>query len=731
MNNLIELNGKYTDAKMFINTVDEGTIGQVTTMINEPVTDGGIVRIMPDAHYGKGSTVGTTIHYPNGINRVVPSIVGVDVGCLDAETEVLTTYGWIPMSEYKTKYNDRNLKVLTFEPKTGEAFFEVPIAYIKKPCDTFYHFKNSKGLDQKLSKEHNILLYKGYKAKGYTTEFLHPEDLLAKKLEKGYYSFNTAFDLVGGGLDFTDVEIQLMVMVSADGTVRSRVDGSSKYELHFSKERKVNRAIYLLEKAGIEYKHTKSEKTGTHYIYFHTETFLNKDLSQFYFASKHQLEVLYKESFSWDGHVNKKDQLYYTTSIKNASVIQFAMASNGIRGSIYTTTYNKDNWRDVYCVRATKNSKVCYTDTAEKVSSTDGYSYCFTTSTGAFVARRNNKIFVTGNCGIMVAQIEKPEDTTDTEWAKLDAVINKVVPSGFNIRETLDELHPNVPNTIKHMLESMTFKGATEEPFINHITLSLGTLGGGNHFIELSKDDEDNYYLLVHTGSRSLGLAVAMYHQKKADKYHKQDTKGLVNMIERLKQEGRQTEIQEAVKNFKAVNVKPQLPYLEGSAVDDYLNDMQLAQRYAYMNRKTIIDKIVSNMGWTVVDLFDSIHNYIDVDSSTIRKGATDAQEGVRLVIPLNMKEGSIIGVGKGNTDWNNSAPHGAGRVLSRSKAKELLDLDEFKQTMSGIYTTSVVQSTLDEAPKAYKNADEIKEIIKDTVDIQKIVKPVYNFKAK
>lgn len=414
MNNLIELNGKYTDAKMFINTVDEGTIGQVTTMINEPVTEGGIVRIMPDAHYGKGSTVGTTIHYPDGINRVVPSIVGVDVGC-----------------------------------------------------------------------------------------------------------------------------------------------------------------------------------------------------------------------------------------------------------------------------------------------------------------------------GIMVAQIEKPEDTTDTEWAKLDAVINKVVPSGFNIRETLDELHPNVPNMIKHMLESMTFKGATEEPFIERVTLSLGTLGGGNHFIELSKDDENNYYLLVHTGSRSLGLKVAQYHQKKADLYHERDDKGLATMIETLKQEGRQSEIQEAIKNFKAVNVKPQLPYLEGSAVDDYLNDMQLAQRYAYMNRKTIIDKIVSNMGWTVVDLFDSIHNYIDVDSNTIRKGATDAQEGVRLVIPLNMKEGSIIGVGKGNTDWNNSAPHGAGRVLSRSKAKELLDLDEFKQTMSGIYTTSVVQSTLDEAPKAYKNADEIKEIIKDTVDIQKIVKPVYNFKAK
>ncbi len=158
---------------------------------------------------------------------------------------------------------------------------------------------------------------------------------------------------------------------------------------------------------------------------------------------------------------------------------------------------------------------------------------------------------------------------------------------------------------------------------------------------------------------------------------------------------------------------------------------MELTQHYAVMNRNAIVDTILKGMGWEEIDRFDSIHNYIDIENNTIRKGATDARKGLRLVIPLNMKEGSIIGVGKGNKDWNESAPHGAGRVLSRSKAKEVLSLEDFKDTMQGIYTTSVVQSTLDEAPKAYKDAEEIKEIITDTVDIDRIVKPVYNFKAK
>lgn len=239
------------------------------------------------------------------------------------------------------------------------------------------------------------------------------------------------------------------------------------------------------------------------------------------------------------------------------------------------------------------------------------------------------------------------------------------------------------------------------------------------------------YVQVPNRGTTYIRLTNEEYQSVGAEAYHANDEKGVEELIKQLKAEGRQAEIQTALKNYKAANKKPQLPYLEGQDLKAYLHDMEVAQAYAEANRATIVNNIVDAMGWKVVDSFDSIHNYIDTKTNTIRKGATDASKGTRLVIPLNMRDGSIIGVGRGNKDWNNSAPHGAGRVLSRSKAKELLDLQEYQETMKDVYTTSAVQSTLDEAPDAYKGAQEIIDTIQDTVEIEYIVKPVYNFKAK
>lgn len=336
-------------------------------------------------------------------------------------------------------------------------------------------------------------------------------------------------------------------------------------------------------------------------------------------------------------------------------------------------------------------------------------------------------------CGIMVALLKTPEDTSDATWKKLDEVINKVVPSGFNVHENLasNKTAKTYAPIIKAKLSKLAFSGSQEDSFNHHALLSLGTLGGGNHFIEVGKDDDNNYFLMVHTGSRKVGLKVAQYYQKRAEAYHENDEKGVEELIEQLKSQNRHKEIESAVKNYHSTNVKPRLSYLEGKELDNYLNDMEIAQFYAKANRASIICNIVDAMGWEVVDSFDSVHNYIDTETNTIRKGATDASKGTRLVIPLNMRDGSIIGVGKGNKDWNNSAPHGAGRVLSRSKAKELLDLKEYQETMKDVYTTSAVQSTLDEAPDVYKDAQEIIDGIQDTVEIEYIVKPVYNFKAK
>lgn len=322
-------------------------------------------------------------------------------------------------------------------------------------------------------------------------------------------------------------------------------------------------------------------------------------------------------------------------------------------------------------------------------------------------------------------------DLDSNALVKLDAVINQYVPAGHKI-------HGRPSNRINQkdvdaILNNLTLDSARTPKEKNRIKLGMGTLGGGNHYIAIERAGDD-IYLMIHTGSRRLGAMVAKTHQSIADAYHdNQYANDSYNaVINELKQQGRQHEIEAVLKELKRtahIN-KPNLKYLEGTALDNYLNDMHYAQAYAELNHQAIANEIVSRMGWEVVDHIHSMHNYIDIDNATIRKGATDASEGNRLIVPLNMRDGSLIAVGKGNADWNESAPHGAGRVLSRSKAKALLSLSDYQATMKGVHTTSVHQSTLDEAPEAYKPAQEIIDNTTDTMTILSHVKPLYNYKA-
>lgn len=326
-----------------------------------------------------------------------------------------------------------------------------------------------------------------------------------------------------------------------------------------------------------------------------------------------------------------------------------------------------------------------------------------------------NLVGVDIGCGISVYYLG---DLSGIDWSKLDQVISENVPSGKNVRNKM------ISENFK--FKDMSFELINE----NRIQLSKGTLGGGNHFIEISKAG-DEYYLLIHSGSRNLGVQVAKHHQDVAIKYHKHNVFDKQGLISRLKLEGREKEIQTELSKIKPIAFNKELAYLEGDLLSAYLNDMKLAQCFAVENRALMAETIIKEMGWKVISLFDSIHNYIDLDGHILRKGATDASVGKHLVIPLNMRDGAIIATGKGNEDWNCSAPHGAGRVMSRTKAKENVSLAEFKNTMQGIYSTSVVESTLDESPFAYKKSDLIIDNIHDTVEIKKIIKPVYNFKAK
>lgn len=251
----------------------------------------------------------------------------------------------------------------------------------------------------------------------------------------------------------------------------------------------------------------------------------------------------------------------------------------------------------------------------------------------------------------------------------------------------------------------------------------------GNHFIELNEWG-DKVALVIHSGSRHLGKQIAEHYQNQAYDELLEKWRETERQMEKLKKEGREKEIQDLKESLETSRVTKDLAYLEGDSFQAYLNDMKIAQYFALVNRKAMIQEITDRMGWKVIDSFTTIHNYIDLDHMILRKGAISAQKDERVIIPMNMRDGSIIAIGKGNPDWNYSAPHGAGRLMSRRQAKTKLSMKEFKKEMKHVWSTSVVPGTLDESPMAYKPMEEIIARIKDTVTIERIISPLYNFKA-
>ncbi|MCM1299988.1 MAG: RtcB family protein, partial [[Eubacterium] siraeum] len=263
---------------------------------------------------------------------------------------------------------------------------------------------------------------------------------------------------------------------------------------------------------------------------------------------------------------------------------------------------------------------------------------------------------------------------------------------------------------------------------------SLGTLGGGNHFIEADKDEEGNIYIVIHSGSRHLGLEVANYYQNEGyNALNGASKKDIELLIADLKAQGKEKNIQKAVKtlkNTKTTNIPKQLAYVEGELFERYIHDMKIVQEFAELNRQAMTDEILRGMKLHAEERFTTVHNYIDTESMILRKGAVSAKEGEILLIPINMRDGSLICRGKGCKDWNYSAPHGAGRLMSRAGAKQSFTVSEFKKQMEGIYTTSVGMDTLDECPMAYKGMADIVDNIGDTAEITSVIKPIYNFKA-
>jgi len=342
-----------------------------------------------------------------------------------------------------------------------------------------------------------------------------------------------------------------------------------------------------------------------------------------------------------------------------------------------------------------------------------------------------NLVGVDISCGILTVKLQDKR----IDLPNLDSVIHKHIPSGRNVH-TSDK-------SDKTLISLTDLKCYGKAKIVDdYIYKSIGSLGGGNHFIEVDKDEDDNLYLVVHSGSRNLGVAVCKYYQQLAYdtlnvKFNKGGRANLVNeLIAKLKAEGREKEIQTEIANFyknyneDIVDIPFELCYLEGENFNNYIHDMKLVQQFAKDNRAEMIRIILKKAKLHSIEQFDTIHNYIDTDNMILRKGAISAQKGEKVLIPMNMRDGSLICIGKGNPDWNYSAPHGAGRLMSRNEAKQSISMTDYKNSMKGIYTSCVNKNTIDESVFAYKPMEDIIKNIGDTVDIVSIIKPIYNFKA-
>lgn len=327
-----------------------------------------------------------------------------------------------------------------------------------------------------------------------------------------------------------------------------------------------------------------------------------------------------------------------------------------------------------------------------------------------------NLVGVDIGCGMYAIKLKEKR----IDLPKLDSTIRKYIPFGFNIYITkaqyFDIYNLKAPINIDNALRS------------------IGTLGGGNHFIEIDRDSDNHLWLVIHTGSRHAGLEVCNYYQNLAYKNLK-DNKELRNeLIEKLKSEGREKEISSALKEFSKENptdIPKMLAYCEGDLFNDYIHDMRIMQDYADTNRRTIAKIIMKKMKLHPIHEIMTRHNYIDIDNMILRKGSISAQKDEEVIIPMNMRDGSLICKGKGNPDWNYSAPHGAGRLMSRTEAKESISMNDYKKSMNGIYSSCISKETIDESAFAYKPMQSIIDNIKDTVEIIDIIKPIYNFKAE
>jgi tRNA-splicing ligase RtcB len=657
------------------------------------------VAAMADVHTGKGATIGSVIAMRGAI---APSAVGVDIGCVDKDTEYLSPDGWRRISDYDGG------RVMQYDAESGVGTFVEPQAFIKLPCDKFLRIKTKYGVDQMLSVEHKVLFAKYDRSfKFDKLDTIQAGDLVGhhNRTSQGFRGrFLTTFTPeLETSLDLSDEQIRVAVMVAADGCFNSSSsETSTRCSLRLKKVRKIERARLLLKNAQIEFtEHTPGD--GVTEIRFYATRRL-KSLGSFWCASVHQLQLVADEVVQWDG--NKENRCFYSRDKASADFVSYVFAALGFRSVMRADIHKRDgktdyrvffHYNDKVGINGPKKSQI------EFVPSEDGLKYCFTLSSGFWVMRRGGVIAITGNCGMIAQRTNLSAAHLPDNLKELRAAIEAKVPVGF--ASHTDE----APGVDRLQLWGKRFKELPEgvQDREGHARLQCGTLGGGNHFIEVCLDTEDRVWLMLHSGSRNIGLRIANIAIKQAKKMD--HNKGLGDLA----------------------------VLLDGTPeMEAYKKGLVWAQEYAMENRRAmlrLVQGVVSTL--TPFDVeFDPLiqchHNYVAEETHygekvyVTRKGAISARAGEMAIIPGSMGTRSYIVEGLGSEEAFQSASHGAGRVMSRSKAKKTFTEDDIAEQLAGVVCRRD-RGIIDELPKAYKDIDQVMTNQSDLVKVVAQIKQV------
>lgn len=676
--------------KSWVTDIESGAIDQARNVASLPFAFRWIA-LMPDCHIGYGMPIGGILA-TDGF--VIPNAVGVDIGCFDKDTEFLSPSGWIKISEWSGE------KVMQFHPENNKADFVKPLNYIKEKCDKFIHIKTKYGIDQMLSKEHRCLVYKYDRGYNFSErEVFKSENIMDKhnKLKNGFrHRFRTSFGVnIKSKLNVSDNLLRIIIMFSADGSFSKK-----RCILQFKKERKIKRAKQLLKKAGIEFKKSVY-KNGVTRISFVVN--IEKGLEKLWKANQKQLNIISDEVLYWDG--NNKN-CFYTYKKKEADFIHYCFSATGKRAVMRVDRKNEyrvfkhNNY--LVGINGSPKTKIRY------VKSKDGYKYCFTVPSSYLIMRRGGNIFITGNCGMCSVKTNiKSDNFTTDELKQIMGEIRKTIPVGFK-KHKISQKIEDMPK-----IELLTAKTPICVKEYNNALISLGTLGGGNHFIEIQKGDDGFVYIMIHSGSRNLGLKVATHYNDLAKELNK--------------------------KWASSVPPSHDLAFLplESKEAKNYLDEMNYCLEFAYANRlhmmekvKKIFNEIHKCKFGDMINIhhnFASMENHFGKNVMVHRKGATKADEGLKGIIPGSQGTYSYIVEGLGNVESFRSCSHGAGRKMGRKDACRRLNLEEEKKRLDekGVVHSVRNVSDLDEAPGAYKDINIIMDNQKDLVKIITKLEPI------